>query len=91
MPRKVRQLIRDLEKAGFIAREGKGSHRNFTHPKSHATITISGRLSDDAKQMQSDVQKIADRYEHIVYWSDEDHKRAMFGVPHAVIRKFSGF
>jgi hypothetical protein len=22
--------------------------------------------------MQSDVQKIADRYEHIVYWSDED-------------------
>ena len=23
-------------------------------------------------EMQSDVQKIADRYEHIVYWSDED-------------------
>ena len=22
--------------------------------------------------MQSDVQKIADRYEHIVHWSDED-------------------
>jgi predicted RNA binding protein YcfA (HicA-like mRNA interferase family)/predicted RNase H-like HicB family nuclease len=79
MPRKVRQLIRILEKAGFIHRGGKGSHRNFTHPQTHATITISGQLGDDAKhskrkksEMQSDVQKIADRYEHIVYWSDED-------------------
>ena len=33
MPRKVRQLIADLEKAGFVNRGGKGSHRNFTHPK----------------------------------------------------------
>ena len=23
-------------------------------------------------EMQSNVQKIADRYEHVVYWSDED-------------------
>jgi hypothetical protein len=33
MPRKVRQLIADLEKAGFVNRGGKGSHRNFIHPK----------------------------------------------------------
>ena len=33
MPRKVRDLIRDLKKAGFIDRGGKGSHRNFVHPK----------------------------------------------------------
>jgi predicted RNA binding protein YcfA (HicA-like mRNA interferase family) len=52
MPRKVRQLIRDLEKAGFINRGGRGSHRNFTHPESHAKITISGQLGDDAKHYQ---------------------------------------
>jgi len=33
MPRKIRQLIQDLEKAGFINRGGKGSHRNFLHEK----------------------------------------------------------
>jgi predicted HicB family RNase H-like nuclease len=33
MPRRIRQLIADLEKAGFVNRGGKGSHRNFTHSK----------------------------------------------------------
>jgi len=42
MPRKVRQLIGDLTKAGFVDRGGKGSHRNFTHPKLTRPITISG-------------------------------------------------
>ncbi|VEN73526.1 conserved hypothetical protein [Candidatus Desulfarcum epimagneticum] len=51
MPRKIRQLIRDLERAGFINRGGKGSHRNFIHPKG-IVITISGRLGDDAKHYQ---------------------------------------
>lgn len=51
MPRKVRELIRDLKSAGFINRGGKGSHRNFTHPKG-AKITISGNLSQDAKKYQ---------------------------------------
>lgn len=31
-PRKIRELIRDLEKAGFVNRGGKGSHRNYEHP-----------------------------------------------------------
>ena len=31
MPKKIRELIRDLKKAGFVDRGGKGSHRNFTH------------------------------------------------------------
>jgi predicted RNA binding protein YcfA (HicA-like mRNA interferase family) len=52
MPRKVRQLIRILVKAGFIHRGGKGSRRNCTHPQSHATITIGGQLCDDAKHYQ---------------------------------------
>jgi len=32
MPRKIRELIEDLKRAGFIDRGGKGSHRNFIHP-----------------------------------------------------------
>lgn len=51
MPRKIRNLIRDLEKAGFINRGGKGSHRNFKHP-SGLKITISGKPGDDAKRYQ---------------------------------------
>jgi predicted RNA binding protein YcfA (HicA-like mRNA interferase family) len=32
MPRKIRELIRDLEKTGFVNKGGKGSNRNFVHP-----------------------------------------------------------
>jgi predicted RNA binding protein YcfA (HicA-like mRNA interferase family) len=52
MPRKVRQLIADLKKAGFADRGGKGSHRVYTHPKVRQAITISGKLGDDAKHYQ---------------------------------------
>jgi predicted RNA binding protein YcfA (HicA-like mRNA interferase family) len=51
MPRKVRQLIADLEKAGFVNRGGKGSHRNFTHPQG-VRLLISGGAGDDAKHYQ---------------------------------------
>lgn len=51
MPPKIRQLIKQLQSAGFIDRGGKGSHRNFTHPKGQK-ITISGGLGDDAKPYQ---------------------------------------
>src|SRR5438477_225087 len=51
MPRKIRQLIADLEKHGFVNRGGKGSHRNFLHP-SGVKITLSGGLGDDAKTGQ---------------------------------------
>ncbi|MBV5309438.1 type II toxin-antitoxin system HicA family toxin [Chromatium okenii] len=51
MPRKIRSLLRDLEKARFKNRGGKGSHRNFEHD-SGSRITISGKLSDDAKPYQ---------------------------------------
>ena len=56
MPRKVRELIKDLEKAGFINRGGKGSHKNYIHP-SGALITISGKLGDDAKPYQEKAVK----------------------------------
>ena len=47
MPRKIRELA----KAGFVDRGGKGSHRNFKHPGG-AQITISGGLGPDAKKDQ---------------------------------------
>ena len=52
MPRKVRQLIADLEKAGFRDRGGKGSHRNFIHPACAHPVVISGKLGDDALRYQ---------------------------------------
>ena len=51
MPRKVRDLIADLKKAGFTDRGGKGSHRNFVHDKG-IRITIAGKTGDDAKPYQ---------------------------------------
>ena len=51
MPRKVAALVRDLERAGFVSRGGRGSHRNYRHPKGHC-VTISGSLGADAKPYQ---------------------------------------
>jgi len=51
MPRKVRQLIADLERAGYVNRGGKGSHRNFTHPKGRR-VTLSGSPGDEARHYQ---------------------------------------
>ena len=56
MPRKIRQLIKDLEDAGFVNRGGKGSHRNYLHEKGVA-LTISGKLGDDAKPYQEKLVK----------------------------------
>ena len=53
-----KQLIKELEEAGFINRGGKGSHRNFVHPKVARPVTISGKLGDDALRYQErDVKK----------------------------------
>jgi len=52
VPPKIRELITELERAGFINRGGKGSHRNFVHQKLAKPLTISGRPGDDAKHYQ---------------------------------------
>ena len=53
MPRKIRQLVADLERAGFIlAPGGKGSHRKFRHPKFPGSVILSGQSGDDAKHYQ---------------------------------------
>jgi len=51
MPRKIRELIRSLEQAGFVNRGGRGDHRNFEHSKG-MRVTLSGQLGDDAKLYQ---------------------------------------
>jgi predicted RNA binding protein YcfA (HicA-like mRNA interferase family) len=52
MPKKIRELISQLENAGFVNRGGKGSHRNFVHPNIMRSIVISGKTGDDAKKYQ---------------------------------------
>lgn len=59
MSRKIRDLISDLEAAGFVNRGGKGSHRNFVHPNVVKPVTISGKLGDDALRYQESAVKRA--------------------------------
>jgi len=59
MARKIRDLITDLKKAGFVDRGGKGSHRNFVHPNVAKPITISGNENDDAKHYQEKAVRLA--------------------------------
>jgi len=59
MPRTIRELIRDLEQAGFTNRGGKGSHRNFVHPNVGKPLTVSGKTGNEAKQYQERAVKRA--------------------------------
>ncbi|HWQ34117.1 MAG TPA: type II toxin-antitoxin system HicA family toxin [Blastocatellia bacterium] len=59
MPPKIRELIRELEAAGFVNRGGKGSHRNFVHPKVLKPLTLSGKPGDDAKKYQEKAVRAA--------------------------------
>ena len=52
MPPKIRELIAELERAGFRNRGGKGSHRNFVHPGVARPVTLSGNPGADAKPRQ---------------------------------------
>lgn len=53
MPRKIRQLVSDLEAAGFVrVPGGKGSHRKFRHGKFPGFVLISGSDGDDAQHYQ---------------------------------------
>lgn len=61
MPRKVRELVRDLQNAGFerISGSGKGSHRKFTHARFPGAVTLSGKDGADAKPYQEKQVKTA--------------------------------
>jgi len=59
MSPRVRDLIAELEKAGFVNRGGKGSHRNFVHPNARRPVTISGQPGDEAKRYQVRAVRLA--------------------------------
>lgn len=52
MPRKIRQLISDLSRAGFELDRQKGSHRQFKHEAFPGIISLSGAEGDDAHRYQ---------------------------------------
>ena len=58
MPPKIRDLIAQLERNGFVNRGGKGSHRNYEN-LSGFRVTISGKLGNDAKKYQENLVKDA--------------------------------
>jgi predicted RNA binding protein YcfA (HicA-like mRNA interferase family) len=59
VPPKVREVIAELERAGFVNRGGKGGHRNFVHPRVVKPVTISGNAGDDAKHYQVRAVRLA--------------------------------
>ena len=59
VPRKVRDLMRDLKEAGFVDRGGKGSHRNFVHHKVRKPVTLCGHQGDDALHYQEQAVRLA--------------------------------
>ncbi|MBI5748430.1 MAG: type II toxin-antitoxin system HicA family toxin [Nitrospinae bacterium] len=59
MPRKIRDIMKNLQRAGFVDRGGKGDHRNFVHPNVTKPITISGKEGDDAKHYQEKAVRLA--------------------------------
>jgi len=65
MPRKIRELIADLENAGFfVSPGGKGSHRKFRHPRFRGAVILSGNEGKDAhpyqeKEVRNAIRQIA--------------------------------
>jgi predicted RNA binding protein YcfA (HicA-like mRNA interferase family) len=57
MPRKLRQLMADLEHAGFSTVPTKSSHRKYRHATG-TTVILSGKSGADAHHYQEkDVQR----------------------------------
>ncbi len=42
MPMRVREVIRLLEKHGWVQMRSRGSHRHFKHPAQPSVITVPG-------------------------------------------------
>jgi len=60
MPRKIRELVADLERAGWILTGGgKGSHRKFAHPRAARKVILSGQPGADALHYQEKQVKLA--------------------------------
>ena len=60
MPRKLRELVKDLRNAGFERIQGgKGSHRKFVHPDFPGAVTLSGPEGADVHHYQEKQVRIA--------------------------------
>ena len=44
---KVREVIRILERDGWVLVVTRGSHRQFKHPTKPGRVTVSGNMGDD--------------------------------------------
>ncbi|RKZ03259.1 hypothetical protein DRQ21_06335 [Candidatus Fermentibacteria bacterium] len=80
MAKKIRELIDDLKRGGFVNRGVQGSHRNFSHPGG-TKITLSGNPSHDAKKHQErDVEKaIREVTDFLKLWNGQNRISAMWG------------
>jgi predicted RNA binding protein YcfA (HicA-like mRNA interferase family) len=62
MPRKIRELVRDLKKAGWCqVSGGKGDHRKFKHDKARIFVIIPDADHKDAKPyLEKQIRKAID-------------------------------
>ena len=65
MPRKVRELIRDLERAGFYQVPAKHGHKNFRHTRRPGRVTVPGKPGDHVKhylekQVREAIREVSD-------------------------------
>jgi predicted RNA binding protein YcfA (HicA-like mRNA interferase family) len=44
---KVREVVRHLNREGWVLVSTEGSHRQFKHPTKPGRVTVSGSLGDD--------------------------------------------
>ncbi len=64
VPRKIRELIKELQSAGFkqVSGAGKGSHRKFIHEHYAGAVTVSGAEGADAKVYQEkQIKKVIEK------------------------------
>lgn len=61
MPRKKRDIRRDLRKLGFSESPGKGDHTVHRHPKLPYNISVDGRDGKDAERYDEDHVRQAKR------------------------------
>ena len=47
MPTKLREIIKRLQREGWVLDRVRGDHRQFVHPSKPGTVTVAGAPSDD--------------------------------------------
>ncbi len=50
MTPKVREIIRRLEREGWVLTRTRGSHRQFTHPQKPGVVTVAGKPNDEPQE-----------------------------------------